>query len=779
MPEFHSSEVGSKDCQAELAQLQPGGAKLPVSRSDTERFTKRDWLLAILVFVLALAVRGVYLYHSDASPTYNAPVVDAGTYHTIAAKLAVGHHWDEGFFWQPFFYPFFLSWIYYLAGPSLVIAKLVQIVLGSATASMTFLLGRMLLGRKIGLAAGVMAVFYGPLVFVEADLMGDWMLAFWSPVLLLAMLKAQRKRTWRSFLLLGPVAGLGLLMRPTIVPFLFVGGAYLVWKGICAAGSWRRAGLAVVVGLAGFAAVTLPVAALNKHITGHFAMLPFSGGINLYIGNNEDTDRTITIRPGNDWYLLNTWPRRSGVGRDMKSQRDFFYSRVREYVESDPLSFLAGLGSKTVRFFSSREIPRNIDIYMFRQWSPLLGVLAWKAGPWGFPFGVVLPLAAVGLVCTWRRMPAVAKLFMLLYPAAVILFFVADRYRLPIMPVTLILAAGGGAAVIEMLLRRRWRRLGLSAFAMAAVVVFATIPGPFVEEEINLPAELNFNLGVFYQRDGNDLDKSAQFFTRAIELRGNYADAWNELGITESLRLRSQAACDAFLRAIAINPSLVRAMYNLSIEKYQQGNLEASMAILDRAIAVEPRDGQLYYRMGLALAGQGRERQAMESYKRALELAEGGDDENVYLIRSGMGDALLAGAQDSSAASEYVAALRLSDGWKIKINRWAVLRNLAWLRATSRDETVRNAEQAVALADEAIKTAESEGKTRVLPSCLSVLAAAYAESGRFEEAVSTAEEAMMKASAVGKTKLAERIRLHLESYRAGRSYRPTGPELPW
>ena len=62
----------------------------------------------------------------------------------------------------------------------------------------------------------------------------------------------------------------------------------------------------------------------------------------------------------------------------------------------------------------------------------------------------------------------------------------------------------------------------------------------------------------------------------------------------------------------------------------------------------------------------------------------------------------------------------------------------------------------------------SEGQD---PVALDLLAAAYAELGRFPEAVATAHQALAVASAAGNTALVEVIRTRLRFYEAGSPYR--------
>ena len=85
--------------------------------------------------------------------------------------------------------------------------------------------------------------------------------------------------------------------------------------------------------------------------------------------------------------------------------------------------------------------------------------------------------------------------------------------------------------------------------------------------------------------------------------------------------------------------------------------------------------------------------------------------------------------------------------------------NLAWLLATSRDQSTRNPREAVTLAE---KVARQSNR---LPSVLDTLAAAYAAAGRYPEAVATAREAiarLSKTDAVAADKIRERLRLYTQ-----------------
>ena len=68
---------------------------------------------AAFVFILALAVRMVYLFESTDNPTFFAPIVDSLRYNGLARDIAAGKTLTDSLFWQPPFYPLFLSFTDY------------------------------------------------------------------------------------------------------------------------------------------------------------------------------------------------------------------------------------------------------------------------------------------------------------------------------------------------------------------------------------------------------------------------------------------------------------------------------------------------------------------------------------------------------------------------------------------------------------------------------------------------------------------------------------------
>ena len=508
--------------------------------------------IALGIFTVALLVRILYLAESSENPTFFYPIVDSHTYHTMAAELAGTGRMDSTYFWQPFFYPFFLSIVYRLAGPSVLAAKLLQILLGSATCSLSYLLGRQVFSRAVGITAGLITAFYGPLIFYETELIAAGWSAFWAVALCLLLLRVAKHPTIKCSLLLGLCSVLAIITRPTFLPFCAAAWIWLSWRWIRQIGLSRRALLTTAL-VIGFTVVAVPLGMCFKRATGRFTILPYSAGINMYIGNNPNSSRTLIIRPGWEWMQLVKQPERQGI-EDPWGAQAYFLRQVRQYLINDPAEFTAGIGRKTLQFVSSREIPRNIDPYLFARWSLVLSILNLKVGGFGLAFGLLLPLAMIGLISRWREVPVPIWLMLLLYPAAVITVFVSGRYRVPVIPVMAVMAAVGAGFIIQAVQRRRWPVLALSAILAAGTVALASLPGPFSQELPNYEAEMYHGLGSFYYYPAGQLKEAAECFQRATELDSKYVDAYVALGNVRELQGRLPEAEACLRRALQIAP---------------------------------------------------------------------------------------------------------------------------------------------------------------------------------------------------------------------------------
>lgn len=745
---------------------------------------RTDLWISLAVFALALAVRVGFLYDMSDCPSFGVPLVDAETYDHRARQLALKGTLHDEFFYQPCLYPTYLAVVYKLTGNSVAAAQVFQAFLGAATCVLTYWLGRRVVGRAGGVIAAGIVSLYGPLLHFEQDLVAAGWAAFFSVALLLLFLRAREKRSAGLCFVVGLCGILSVLARPTFLPFFAAGCVWLIVSLRRGGLGWRNVARCAVNGLVGFVIVAAPVAMVVRRHTGVAAITPYSGSMNVYIGNNPDVCETINARPGWRWTRIVHMPDREGV-HDLAGRQRFFSRKVKDYAFNQPLSFIGGMFAKTGRFLSSREMPRNSDIYLFRRWSGILSVLVWKVGGFGFPFGVLLPPAVLGIVLRVRKNPIPVYLYLLLYPLSVILVFVSGRYRVVIVPVLAVVAAGGVVGLYEVIRARRARRLGLGAAILAAVVLLSVLPGPFCEERVDYEAELYSGLGTAY-RDRRQLDKAFGYFRKSIELNPKSSDVLNELGnywfVLAGRDTRKGDALGAaekldkavrrYTLAAEVRPENPKTYQNRGLVSMKRHRPAEAIGYFAESLRLDCANTKVHYLMGLALLLRSRELSRSEADNRAdVDRAVEHLSQSLRLdpkqskAHFRLAEALYRKGKIKQAIGHYKAAVKL----RLKLPK--MQRQFAWILATEIDSANRNGEAAVNLANKACLGFGRPGAVY-----LDTLAAAYAEMGRFATAVQVAQRAIDTARLDGQYDLTEQIRARMRLYRARRPYRHPRPE---
>jgi 4-amino-4-deoxy-L-arabinose transferase-like glycosyltransferase len=585
---------------------------------DTKSLAKHSFLLACIIFSFALAIRLIYLCEISSNPTFQVPIVDSQTYDETARAFAKGQGLVSNFFWQPFFYQFFLSVVYFFSSCSIVAAKVIQVLLGSLTCVLTYKLGEKIFGGPTAIIAGLITVFYGPMIFYESELLATVLETFWVIVIILFFLKAKEQDKGWHWFFLGLCGVLGIITRPTLLPFFLAGCIWLRLRVRQEVSLIARFGLL----FAGFALVAVPVSVATMHAVGKFSILPTSGGINLYIGNNPNRCKTLTIRPGGDWERLTKLPSKYGMGKTRLDDDRFFKQQVIEYVKKQPLDFIKGLGHKTLEFICSREIPRNVSIYTYRMWSRLLRLLTWKADGFGFPFGLIFPLAVLGVIFNWGRIPAPVILFVVLYPISVILFFAASRYKVPMVPILAILAAAGLVSIVKKVRLKHWIEVMIAAAVVAETILISSLPGPFCQEKVNFEPEFFKFVGDAMVKRGLN-DKAMECLSEALRLKPDYNEIYFYMG--EALRGQGKfnEAIEHYRKALKVklDDSIEYIAYNnLGMALMMQGKIDEAIEQYKEAIRLKPDFPIVHNNLGLALESQGKINEAIEQYREALRL---------------------------------------------------------------------------------------------------------------------------------------------------------------
>jgi len=268
-------------------------------------------------------------------------------------------------------------------------------------------------------------------------------------------------------------------------------------------------------------------------------------------------------------------------------------------------------------------------------------------------------------------------------------------------------------------------------------------------------AEAHYNLGRLLAQKGQ-LDEAIAHYEKALQINPADAEAHNNLGATLSATGRIDEAIVHYRKALAIQTDYADASCNLASALLSTGDLDGAIAYYSACLSKSPNQAEAQYNLASALFRKRRIDEAIAHYQKALELRPENPD-----VRANLGSAFLAKGRVRDAIAQYRAALRIAP------DNVAAQSDLAWLLATTADPSLRNGSEAVLLAERA-ESEDSRSENRAI--VLRVLAAAYAEVGRFVEAKKTAEQALQAAEIQGNSTLSDSLRDEISLYELGLPY---------
>jgi tetratricopeptide (TPR) repeat protein len=219
-------------------------------------------------------------------------------------------------------------------------------------------------------------------------------------------------------------------------------------------------------------------------------------------------------------------------------------------------------------------------------------------------------------------------------------------------------------------------------------------------------------------------EQAAQELRRAVEA-APLAGAHDDLGLALQYLGRSGEAAAQHRAALELGAETAAVRTHLAEALAASGRLDEAIAEVERALELDPAHVPARLDLGTFHQRAGRRPAAAEAFRRGLDLAPGD--------------------------------LRMTS-------------RLAWLLATAPEPDLRAGAEAVDLAEAAVRATAGAA-----PEVLDVLAAAYAEAGRFEEAARTAGRALELAQARGQGELARALAARLTLYEEGRPFREGTP----
>ena len=509
-----------------------GGATKPaaVARAGARRPAARPrppaWPLALAaIAVLAWAWRLLYLARLSRTPLGDSLGPDGQIYWDWSGYLI--QHGPLGrnpFFMGPL-YAYVLALLRTAFHLPIRGVLEVQSVLGAASVALLADAARRLTNRGVGIAIGLIVALFGMGVFMDGLILMESLLFFLECLLLwqVVRLGSRGATPWQAAAL-GLLIGLLAAGRATAVLLLVPGTFVIVPPGA----TRRRAAIGAVALVAGFLAISAPIAWRNHRVSGEWIPFTYNFGYNLYVGNNPEATGGFVWITGSQTHVIvgehgdgavdldgrEYLKKTRGLDLGPSASSRYWAAQALEWARRQPGRALQLAGRKLLLLWNRREVPQVENVDEFRS----------LVGPIGLPFlgsfAFIGPLALAGLFMAPRRGRPGGFLVATVacVTAGIVPFFVTDRYRHHLVPAAVLLAA----LTLERLvaLRRlapRERAALLRMLALGAIVVFLPAPGLSREKyEWGLAADLGAR---WLEHDRPDLALAE--FEKAVAIQGS------------------------------------------------------------------------------------------------------------------------------------------------------------------------------------------------------------------------------------------------------------------
>ena len=438
------------------------------------------WILAFIVLV-GLTLRLLALRSWSHTPYWTIPIIDEGIYRDWAVALATGQCTSRTAYEFSPLPAILFSLLYRVFGPSLLVVRLANIAMGTASICVIASIGRKVGGDRSGLLAGALAACYMPFIFYGVTLLKETFSVFMFSLFVLCLLKSLVGRNAVWCLFLGAVGALCLHIRGQFIVLLPVAlfAAVMADKELACTPRerWKR----VLSCALGTLLILAPFVIRNALVSGQFVLSTTQGGFNFYLGNH-DLYGTPYCRPvqfaapspsEQGVHFTVEASRRTGKTLSSAEASAFWYRETFREMAAHPAFSLEKTGKKVLAVGNRFEACDHFDIPYLSQFAGFLK-LPLPA------FGLIFPLGVAGLIVRLKdRRTRWLLLPLALHAATLVLFFTTGRYRLPLLVILIPFAAVGLSDVMAASRAKAFKMAGIyfSIVALASVVECLPLQG--------------------------------------------------------------------------------------------------------------------------------------------------------------------------------------------------------------------------------------------------------------------------------------------------------------
>ena len=188
-------------------------------------------------------------------------------------------------------YPLFISLFYFIFGVKPWVVLFIQILLGVGIVIMTYLIGKMLVSRKVALLATGLCAIDPHLIFYSVQLLSDILFVFVLLLSILFFIYGIKNKRLTLFLLSSTLLGVSTMVKPVTLYFpIIVAGAIL----LCPKMKFNFRLTIISFFILVFFVVIFPWQYRNYKVYNHFSLAPLAQSFNLLYRHAAFTEAAKT-----------------------------------------------------------------------------------------------------------------------------------------------------------------------------------------------------------------------------------------------------------------------------------------------------------------------------------------------------------------------------------------------------------------------------------------------------------------------------------------------------
>lgn len=387
-------------------------------------------MTAILLLSFALNIVVLFQLEANLIHFYEPLPEDDPAYYMNWGEQIVAGEWpnDNPFDLSPY-YPYYLALIYKFLGRDMIMPRLFQVLLGLLVVALTYRIGKALFSTRIGLVSAFVLSVYGPFLYYNIEFSTAPHNALWVTLAIYLIILYARRGHWSYALVAGVFVGFAALGQPNAVVFA---GALALWLLLIKIPRSVQVRGIVALGLGTLAVVALPTWH-NYRVTDRLGFITMLGPYNLYIGNNPEAIGKFY-----------------SIGREVRthieeSGETTYRAEIWDFYTSQPAEAIGLLGKKATFFLvgSDAELGSYVNYHFWGvENSFILKLLLLR-------YEMLALIVLIGSRLVINRQSAILLLCFVVYGLSIIAVFVQARYRIPLVPIMIILSTAAVFAIIR------------------------------------------------------------------------------------------------------------------------------------------------------------------------------------------------------------------------------------------------------------------------------------------------------------------------------------------